>query len=115
MAEERLPDIIIDQQEEEDKLHQDPDKAYGVPKKLLLFGAIVFFILGTIILYVSIRAHQPLAIALGVMMYVATFGYLLILRYPDKPTHRQKAAEQMKNGYEPPHHPDTKRKKKKKK
>lgn len=110
----RLPGSLEDEK-------NNPDKAYGVPKKLLAFGSVAFFILGTVVLYFSIKAHQPLAIALGVMMYVAAGGYLLILKYPNRPTHAERAASKMKSqggqqsqGYQPPYYPQTKKKKKKK-
>lgn len=109
---DRLPGSLEDE-------NNNKDKAYGVPKKLLALGSVVFFILGGVVLYFSIKAHQPLAIALGVMMWVAAGGYLLILKFPDKPTHAEKAAAEMKKygsqndqGYQPPYYPQTKKKKK---
>ena len=107
---DRLPGSMEDE-------NNNQDKAYGVPKKLLAIGSIVFFILGAVVLYFSIKSHQPLAIALGVMMWVAAGGYLLILKFPDKPTHRERARqemEQQKAGYQPPYYPQTKKKKKRK-
>ena len=109
---DRLPGSLEDE-------NNNKDKAYGVPKKLLAVGSVVFFILGALVLYWSVRHHQPLAIALGVMMWVASGGYLLILLFPDKPTHAEKAAAEMKKyagqgsqGYQPPYHGKQTKKKK---
>ena len=104
----RLPGSLEDEK-------NNSEKAYGVPKKLLAVGSVVFFILGSFVLYWSIKNHQPLAIALGVMMYVAAGGYLLILLFPNKPTHKERARQmqaQQQAGYQPPYYPQKKKKKK---